>query len=489
MSFWEMILQQNNITFTENGDRALKSSMSGCVDFMFFGGMGKNENITSEFEIIERFKKALNENPLYAIRLLFYNRDIRGGQGARRVFRVCLKYLADVDIELTKNILCYIPEYGRWDDLLCVLNTKSEAAAMFLIKETLKEDFKNMKSGKSISLLAKWLPSENASSIETKQLAKIVRNKLGMSSRDYRKVLSGLRSYLNIVEHHITTKNYSNIEYSHVPAKAMMKYRNVFMTKDADRYDTFIKNVNNNNTKLNANTLYPFDIIKKVMSNYSADLDAAWNALPDFFNKKYNNALVVADVSGSMIGNPLNACIGLAMYIAEHNKGIYHNKFITFSAQPTLQEIIGNTLKDKVNNLITSKWGMNTNISSVFYLIYNTAIENNVSPDEFPEMIYIVSDMQFDQCCKDTNKSTYTYWKEKFNKKGYNLPIIVFWNVADHCKTVPVLFNETNTMLVSGYSPAICKIIMSNEMTKSPADLVKNVCENDRYKVILSEVC
>lgn len=208
MSFWEMLVQQDNVTFTENGDRALKSSLSGCGDLLFFGGMGKDPS-TSVSEIENVFKNALSENPLYAIRLLFYNRDIRGGQGARRFFRIALQYLQKTDEKLCSEIVKYIPEYGRWDDLLCIINTGSNVVtetAMQLIKNTLIEDTKALKNGKSISLLAKWLPSENASSQETKKKASYIRTWLGMTSKEYRKTLSGFRAYLKVVERNISAK-------------------------------------------------------------------------------------------------------------------------------------------------------------------------------------------------------------------------------------------------------------------------------------------
>lgn len=492
MSFWEMLVQQDNIAFTENGDRALKSSLSGCGDLLFFGGMGKDPS-TSVYEIENVFRNALSENPLYAIRLLFYNRDIRSGQGARRFFRIALQYLQKTDEKLCSEIVKYIPEYGRWDDLLCIINTGSNAVtetAMQLIKNTLIEDTKALKNGKSISLLAKWLPSENASSYETKKKASYIRTWLGMTSKEYRKTLSGLRAYLKVVERNISSKNYEGINYSCVPSNAMMKYTKAFERNDNARYTNYLELLKNGKAKVNASTLYPFDVIKEYKGYFLENplTEAQWKALPDFFNGKKDNSLVVADVSDSMSGNPLNACIGLAIYIAEHNTGVYHDKFITFSHRPTLQTLNGNTLAKRVKNLSRAHWDMSTNLDSVFKLMYDTAISNNVSQDELPSMIYIVSDMQFDQCCRNADKSTYTKWKEKFENAGYKLPVIVFWNVSDRCKTVPVKFNENGTMLVSGYSPAVCKFIMNDEKPNTSEDLIKSVVESPRYSCILSNI-
>lgn len=493
MTFWEMLVQQDNIAFTENGDRALKSSMSGCADLMFFGGMGKDPSIKTH-KIENMFNKALEENPLYAIRLLFYNRDIRGGQGARRFFRIALQYLQKVDEKLCSEIVKYIPEYGRWDDLLCVINTGSAVVtetAMNLIKSTLIDDMNALKNNKSISLLAKWLPSENASSSETKKKAVYIRTWLGMTSKEYRKTLSGLRAYLKVVERNISSKNYEGINYSCVPSNAMMKYTKAFARNDNARYTNYLELLKNNKAKVNASTLYPFDVIKAYNNGFFSEnplVEAQWKSLPDFFNGKKDNSLVVADVSGSMYGDPLNACLGLAIYIAEHNTGVYHDKFITFSHRPTLQTLRGNTLCERAKNLSRAHWDMNTDLNAVFELVYNTAVDNNVSQKELPSMLYIISDMQFDQCCQSAGKSTYTKWKEKFEAAGYTLPTIVFWNVSDRGETVPVKFNENGTMLVSGYSPAVCKFIMSDEKPNTTEDLIKLVVESPRYSCILSNI-
>ena len=488
MSFWEMLVQQDNVTFTENGDRALKSSLSGCGDLLFFGGMGKDPS-TSVAEIENVFKNALSENPLYAIRLLFYNRDIRGGQGARRFFRIALQYLQKTDEKLCSEIVKYVPEYGRWDDLLCIINTGSNAVTetvMKLIKNTLIEDTKALKNGKSISLLAKWLPSENASSQETKKKAIYIRTWLGMTSKEYRKTLSGLRAYLKVVERNISAKNYEEIDYSHVPSNAMMKYKNAFARNDQDRYTNYLESVKNGETKVNSSTLYPFDIIKNYGTFGDVDvlLEEQWKALPDFFEGRKDNSIVVADVSGSMYGNPLNACLGLAIYIAEHNTGEYHNKFITFSAHPTLQTIKGKTLKEKMVNLSRADWDMNTNLQAVFDLILRTAKENHLPEEELPNQIYIVSDMEFDACASHTNLEEI---KRKYAESGYDFPNVIFWNVNSRHDNIPCKFNEKGVGLVSGASANIFNLVVEGEL--DPIKLMNNSINKERYESMTNLIC
>ncbi len=491
MDFWKMLESANNITRTENGDLALKSSMSGLVDLMYYGGNGRSKETTVN-EIENVVKAALCENVVAAIRLIFYNRDIRGGQGARRFFRIAFNFIARNDTKLAKEILGYIPEYGRWDDMFDIFKYNAEQNSnvynvqgyiIDLIKEQLLEDAKNLNENKSISLLSKWLPSENASSKDTKNIAYHIISRLHMTPRNYRKMLSKFRNYLKIVEHNIVNKTYSEINYEFVPSKALMKYRSAIVRNDGERYQKYLQATINGKAKINASTLYPFDIIKNYYNKFDQTLEVQWKALPDFLNGRKDNSIVIADVSGSMSGDPINACIGLAIYIAQHNKGEFYNKFITFSANPTLQNIKGDNLYENIQNLSCAQWDMNTDLNKVFELIYNTMVSNNLTKDEMPSMLYIVSDMQFDVCCDGV--STYDFWRNKFNEYGVKLPTVVFWNVSNNINTVPVEFHESGTILVSGYSPAICKFIMECNENTTPLDLVLKIVNSDRYNSIL----
>ena len=498
---WDSMKEETNITTTENGDKAYKSTLNPLIDFMFKAATLRE---SEESEISKLFISAYNENKVYATRLAFYIRDIRGGQGERRVFRICMNTLINIDPETFLKIMTFIPEYGRWDDLICLMpNIKNSVIKLKIvnfIKDQLTEDLDNFKNKKSISLLAKWMPSENASSNETISNAKYLRKELALTPREYRKTLSILRDYLNILETKMSAKEWTEINYNHVPSKAMMKYRNAFKRNDTVRFTEYINALadpTNKTVKVNASTLYPFDIIKKCESAYGYDpnelstedinlLDAQWKALPDYFKDKFDNALVVADTSGSMEGTPLNVAIGLAIYLAERNKGIFNNKFITFSADPELQEIVGNNIYEKTKNLSKAHWSMNTDINAVFKLIYSNAIKNRLEQKDLPSAIYIISDMQFDCCEGGEDETVFEFWQNKFANSNYKLPTVIFWNVSDYGNSnVPITVKNTGAIVCSGYSPSIVKYIMESDVTNTML-LVEQIVNGERYNAILS---
>lgn len=491
-TLWNAMEAENNTTETTNGDKAYKSTLNPLMDFMFTASTLRNAD---EIAISKLFTKAYNFHKVYATRLAFYIRDIRGGQGERRVFRACMRALAGNDPETFKQIINFIPEYGRWDDLIDLLNTVKnsnlEKDILNIIIDQYNKDIDNFNNNKAISLLAKWMPSINASSKSTIESAKKLAKYIGVSHKDYRKMLSILRKHLNIVETNMSSKTYNNIDYQAVPAKAMLKYKQAFKRNDTERFNAFTNALIERPTevKINASTLYPFDIIKKVFANNDADsiLDAQWKALPDFFNDKFDNALVVCDTSGSMYGNPINVAIGLSMYIAERNKGLFNNKFITFSNNPSLQEIIGNNIFEKVRNLNNADWDMNTDIEKVFKLILNSAIKHNLTQADMPSMLYIISDMQFDDCCYNSDESVFEHYQKTFENYGYKLPTVVFWNVSEeNYKNMPITINNSGAIVCSGYSPSVIKYIMESDVTDTN-QLIENIVRSKRYANILAE--
>lgn len=499
-TFWNKLVELNNLTLTENGDKAYKSSLNGLMDLMFKAGVMKDRTCVKD--MIKLFNQAWYENPLYAIRLLFYIRDCRGGQGCKLFFRSVMLYLSKYQPNVAKAIYSYIPEYGCWSDVIDMLKASEFVLSQEMRKELytmiitqLSEDMVNMDKNKSISLLFKWMPSENTSSKETVMLAKDLRNVMQLTSSEYRKILSAGRKYLDIVERKLCKNQFNKINYSAVPSVAMKRYNQTFIRHDEERYNKYLDDITSGKSKINANVLYPYDVIKNIVncdgqffetnSTTLKQVEAQWKALPDFFNQKSDNSIVVADVSGSMYGIPLKVCLSLAIYIAERNHGKFHNKFITFSAKPTLQELKGKTLAEKFCNLSTADWDMNTDLSKVFELLYNAVTPETVK--DMPSSIYIISDMQFDQCINNGKDTTYEYWKKKFkNDLNIDLPKVIFWNVSEiYNDVVPVTMKENNTLLVSGFSPSIIKFIM--EGADNTLQLIEYIVLSNRYNKILSE--
>ena len=479
----EFLKREANKTYTENGSVTYRSTGRDCLDLFATIGALRRE---SEQEITARFLRAYAEDPDLAMKILFYGRDVRGGLGERRVFRILLRWLAVSKPESVVRNLPYVAEYGRWDDVLVLLDTPCRAEALALLKQQFDADLAALSSDGDVSLLGKWLPSVNASNDETIRAAKQIANAFGLSDRDYRKTLTKLRAQIRILENNLRERDYT-FDYSKQPSKAMFKYRKAFLRNDAERYGAFMQRVSTGEVKLNTGALYPYEIIEKAYHCDDAErlsLDATWRALADYTQDE--NALVVADGSGSMYwgGKPMPAAVAqsLAIYFAEHNRGAFRNYFITFSMNPRLVEIKGRDIVDKARYCETFNECANTNIQKVFELVLNAAVRNRVPQKDLPSTLYIISDMEFDSCAAGTSLSNFEYAAKLFRQAGYRLPNVVFWNVSSRNQQQPVTMNEQGVALVSGCSPRIFSMVMEGSL--DPFTFMLSVIDTERYAPI-----
>lgn len=479
----EALKIETNKTITQNGAATYASTGSDCLDL--FASIGAMRDCSDE-EIWTRFYKAFCEDKLLAMKILFYARDIRGGIGERKVFRIILKQLAkSAKSSVAKNIM-NIPEFGRYDDMLELLDTPCEKDMLACIDRQLHDDLANLETG-AISLLAKWLPSANASNEKTVIRAKKIAKALSFSEKEYRKVLSKLRAEIKIIENNLREKDYS-FAYEKQTAKSMFKYRAAFIRNDSERYFDFLQRVQTGEAKINTETLYPYELVRSLTENLTDEmrktLAVTWNNLPDYTNNE--NALVVLDGSGSMYwgGNPkpVDVALSLAIYFAERNKGAFHNHFITFSEKPRLVKIKGEDISEKVQYCIQFNQAENTNIEKVFLLILSAAIKNAVPQEQVPTTVYIISDMEFDYCTSDASHTNFENAQKQFQDHGYALPKLVFWNVHSMQQQVPVTQNEQGVVLVSGCSPKIFEMVVNGET--SPYAFMMRVINAERYDKI-----
>lgn len=481
----EALKNEANLTRTENGSLAYRSTKSECLNL--FASCGALRQ-SSERYIIRKFVRAYAEDPDISMRILFYARDIRGGLGERRFFDIIVRYLADFRPESVIKNLPLFAEYGRYDDILPLLGTKCEKALSNFIVKQLKADLDAMKEGKSVSLLAKWLPSVNTSSPWTREQAKHLCRILGIREKEYRRKLSSLRSYIGIVEDDLRRGDYS-FDYSKLPGKALFKYHRAMWRNDRARHEAYIEKVRTGKAKMNTGTLYPYDIVRTAMDTDSLNtirsLDTTWKALPDYTDSR--NALAVIDGSGSMYLDygggilPITVAISLGIYFAERNRGYFANHFITFSRTPQLVEINGCDIEDKVRCCMSYNEVANTDLYEVFMLILVAAVKNKLPQSELPELLYIISDMEFDEGV-DPDKTVFEDAKEKFEDYGYKLPQVVYWNVAARNEQFPVCMDEKGTALVSGASPTLFSQMMSYELT--PYSMMEQVLNSERYRDI-----
>jgi len=480
---------ESNYTYTENGGTAFRSSGSFCLDMFFKAGAMRNSTAQ---EIETAVTRAYAEDPDKTMKIIFFARDARGGLGERRFFRCAVSALVKTAPRAVEKNIPMFAEYGRFDDLCVLIGTSLENAAITVIREQLNTDMAAMNANRPASLLAKWLPSVNTSSKETRNIGRHIAAKLGMSERAYRKTLSMLRRYTDIIENRLRERDYT-FRYEAQPSCAMFKYRRAFIRNDGERYTEFLNMVNSGETHMNADRLFPYDIVRAAMAgNISPEevmsLDAAWKSMPDLTASKHENAIAVIDGSGSMTCGcggirPIDAALSLGIYFAEHNTGGFAGHFITFSETPRLVEIKGSNIVEKVRYCRTFNEIANTNLEAVFTLILKTALRNNVSASDMPAKIYIISDMQFDRCIVGGNNDVlFRAMRKLYHNHGYILPEIIFWNVNARCDAVPVNRSETGAALVSGYSPAVFDMVIGGEC--SPETIMDRILSSERYAAI-----
>ena len=488
-NFLNALKDETNYTYTENGGITHKTTKSDLLDMFALGGSMRNR---SDDDVILMFKNAYAENPLYALKCLFYLRNCRGGQGERRFFRVCIRWLANNYPAVVRRNLKFIPLLGRWDDLYSLVDTPVEKDMFGLWREQLLLDV----SCETPSLAAKWACSENCSSQKSKILGNKTRKALGdLTSKEYRKMLSMLRRRINIVESLMSQGRWDEIKFDKLPSKAGLKYRNAFARNEytRERYAAFMSN---KETKVNASVLNPVDIANQIFSTYyhatSVERNAwqkYWDALPDYYHGHEEPGIAVVDVSGSMWGQPLYAAVSMGAYIAERGKGPFRNHFITFSDTPELVKFEGVDIYDKFMRAHNAAWGGSTNIEAVFDLLLRTARANKAAADDMPKTIYIFSDMEFNSCV------TCSSWRGRMNERGiltvieaqrkkwqqygYEIPRVIFWNLDARQNQIPALNGPFS--YISGFSMNGIEAVLSG---KDGYDLMMEVLNSPVYQDI-----
>ena len=513
-TFLNGMKQVNNFAVTENGALTHFTTMDGLLDLF---AMGAAYRTRSDEDVIVLFKKAFDEDPVYALKCLFYIRDVRGGQGERRFFRVATKYLASYDTDAMRRNLIHVPEFGRWDDLFVFIGTPLETDALNIVKHQLALDVQC----KTPSLLGKWMPSENTSSQKTRKTAAKVRKFIGMTPKQYRKTLSVLRARINVLERLMSEGRWDEIEFDKIPSKAGLKYKNAFARHDIERmkrnpevksYTDFAKDTT---TKVNAKDLYPYEVVAKATevmgcsysywgSRSAKGMDSTdrlmvnkyWENLADYFNGKTFNGLAVVDTSGSMRGSeasaPINVAISLGMYCAERAKGPFAGHYVSFSSRPQLIEVEGADFCDKVARIWRTNLCENTNIEATFDMLLNTAIANSCSQDDLPQNIIVISDMEFDQGTGHYGygrfgnqgwnpKTLMEQIRAKWASHGYRMPKIIYWNVQARQNNIPEDIGVRDISYVSGMSPSIFETILSG---KTGVDLMLEKLDSPRYECI-----
>lgn len=502
----------DNLTYTQNGAVAYSTTSSALLDM--FTKLASYRSL-DEKQIVTDWRKAFNENPRLAMRFLGMSMDIRCGAGERRFTQIVIRDLVkNGGASIAAKLVPLIGEYSRYDMLYQFRgNPTSEKAVRDFLKKQFTEDLKNMKQNKSISLLGKWLDKPNSHSKQTRDNGLWTAKQLSMTERNYRKALSALRKYLDVVERKMSSDNWAAIDYETVPSKANLNYNKAFLRHDTERRQAFLSALKTGEAKINASVANPCDIVNKYMNLNSrwyglpqrADdtLEGMWNALPDMIPDD-KGMLVVCDCSGSMqsgIGSNTNMrCIDVAMslaiYCADHLKGAFANKYITFSANPHIVRFGENdTLLAKLRKTLECQDCSNTNLEKVFDLILATAVNNHSPQSDLPERILIVSDGEFDSMCDAQNTTNHYGWTasrtrvdktfmqsiaQRFKNAGYKMPTIIHWRVSARATTaLPFKQDDRGAIMVSGYSVNILKMVLSDKT--NPMDALLEQLNIPRY--------
>ena len=478
---------------TANGADAKVATGSALLDmFGRAGAMRGADAMDKQIMISQAFK----ENADLAVKLLFYTRDVREGYGERDTFNTMLRWLAFESKESVEKNLWAILEFGRASDLYALVGTPAEDAMWEFMRNQFELDYKNMQAGKSISLLAKWMASPNSRTVKKKQLGKLTAKALGYSYKNMRELkqkISAMRKYLDLPEVKMAAGKWSEIEYSTCASKALLYHKNAFARHDEQRWQEYLESVNKGEEKMNTGTLTPCDIVGKYNNLHEVDkaLETMWDNLEDV-NK--GNVLVMADTSGSMFWGhygmrPIDVSVAMAIYFAKHNKGDLKNTFMTFESDPHFIEIKEASLFDTIQAVKKVEWGNSTNLEKAFDKLLETCIKGEVSQEEMPEAILVVSDMQINdassQCEGDGRMTFFDRMSKRYEKVGYKMPQLVFWNVNAQRATFHASKNDAGASLVSGFSVNVFKQVIEC-IGSTPYELMMSILESERYKDIVA---
>lgn len=489
MNFAEAMKNESTIKYTENGAIAYNTTNNSLLDL--FGTIGALRNRSAE-DICYKFEEAFNEDPLLATKMMFYAGNIRGGLGERKTFRTILRWLSRTYPTIVEKNLPLIAYYNRFDSLFELIGSDVEESMWKYIYDTLKSDYNRMLDGKSVTLLAKWMPSENASSQKTKKLARYAISQLRMNERTYRKTLSSLRKYLNVTERIMSDNEWENLVYSQVPSYAMNRYRNAFMKHDKERFSDYISAVSKGEKKINSGVLYPYNLIHNYLDisfmgahlkDYDKVVEEQWKSLPNFVGAG-ENVVVMADVSGSMYGRPLETSIGLALYFAERNVRDYHGLYMTFTDRPHFINVKdGMSLRSRIQQVINTDVGYSTNLEGAFNEVLRVSIQNGVKNEDMPKAIVVVSDMEINRFTSENfNWDFVKVMRNKFSQYGYDLPKIILWNVEARQNTF--LTKSNDVLFISGQSASSFKVVLTG-LNGGGIELMLNTLNDPMYDRVL----
>lgn len=467
------------VSRTENGAVTYSSSGREIVDLFFKIGASRGTDISSLF--LSAY--ALNQD--LAVRVLLWARDVRGGAGERQTFKnLVLKLINQGETATVIRILHKIPLIGRWDDLFDFIQISP-----VLDEEITRLVREGLAAGNG--LLAKWLPRDSSRDADNKRIARFFQRRLGLSPRQYRKLIVGLTT---VVETPMTRKDYQAINYSHVPGTATTRYRKAFSRHDAERWVAYLASLKSGKTKSNikSGATFPHDLVRMWRAggwNSNEDLDVLWDQLPEL---PFSSVLPLVDTSSSMnqlISGTVTAmdiAVGLGLYIADKAEGPFNGAFLNFNSDSHLMYLGKGTITQKIGEMSRAPWGGSTNLISAAESIVRHAKKHKLLDSDMPQRVLVISDMEFNPATMRSSwGGTATFnsdaFRSVFENAGYSAPQVVWWNVANrNTNNVPDQATKDGAMLISGYSPAVAKTALSGKHI-DPITTVIDAVVKERY--------
>lgn len=456
---------------TANGAPTNYSTSNACTDlFAIIGALPvKSRNKTIDPNVIKLFERAVREEPSLALRILLWARDIRGGAGRRLVFRQLLNHLETFYPVAVRNLIPHIATFGRFDDLLEIKDAELSAYALDYLRQQLNNPAVSQ-------LICKWMPRQGLQAVK-------IRNAWGLTPKQYRKLLV---AGTNVVESQMCAKMWSEVEYQKVPSVASIRYSKAFERHDAKRYSDWVNDVAINNKKVNTGAIDPVNVYKLLSQGNVQHAENLWVNLPNYVPPG-TNMLPVVDLSGSMMApvqgsiTAMDVSISLGTYLANKNTGSFANLVLGFAENPKFIKLSGKSFQLDSQNVRRGQVGYTTNLQAVYDAILNHAVSNAVPQQDMPQYILMISDMEFNTP-HTRDVTNHQAIVQKFKNSGYELPRLVYWNVAARIGNVPVKVNENNAALVSGYSTALLKAVLSNDIESfTPRSVLEKTVNVPRY--------
>lgn len=476
--FADALNRKSNTARTENGAKTYRTTLNPVLDFFYHAPARQDQDNT------DLFLAAYDADPLLAMKCLFYIRDCRGGKGQRRTYEDVMKYLASHNARLFSRVIGYSAEYGRWKDIIPFWWNSD---VINIVIKQLNADI----GAEHPSLLAKWMPSENTSSkeknVHTRELALHWITSLGMSPKNYRRMLSGIRRKINTPERQMSAGHWESINYEVVPSRAMKLYRKAFSRHDGERFGRFIEAAKSGEKKINSSQVYPHEIVWRFMiGKGDAALEAMWNQLPNYFGDEERKVFPLIDVSSSMRSyGVMHIGIALGMYCAERNEGPFKDLFMTFSDRPQIVKIVGKGLAARINSIQHADWDGSTDLERAFLKILELAVKNDIPQEDMPTNFIILSDMEFN--APHIGGKNFTAIRKHYKAAGYEVPALTFWNLNSRNNQTPVTKDTEDAFLVSGFSAETIGKVLNTE-TSTPQDLMLETLNSERYAFLNSLV-